>query len=431
MGCVSAKPAVSRPVLYSKLKGIVLNSTPMLPTLGDVLPAEEELETGESYQGANSDVPESSENSLEVVEESIPFDDLLSIPLSVEGCSVESVLAENASSCMESSSAGQPCTPGPVVSPNPGSPVISSNRGSREGGFFGILTRLGSNADASVPLPVVEEVCIPTAESEAPISANTTYLSTQSRPTYPSRLAEVADQKNLKLCMQILAFWRSGILKEKVDGLYMKLEKAGEASRVILSENDVLKNRVAELEKAIVLTNGRLEEKEAASKITTGTETIDLDTGGFLTPQQASIVTSGFLTPEQARSPVARSPAGFLTPEQDSKDRVTPSNNMQFFTPMKMASLPTLANLPREIFKSPHDEQNMRQVPIQTNWESYVRSSQTFQKQESPKTTAVPSTLISRSNSLSKEKLREISADLQRLADNLAAKQSCFSINKN
>ena len=335
-------------------------------------------------------------------------------PVSPNGEFYDSGIAENASSEKDYSSDHAPSTPAPVVSPNPGSP-------SR--GFFGIISKLTRSPTPSPLTPPAETESavppVPTVELAVPPvpaidSVDTMFVSTHSiKPSYPSRLTEVAEQKNLKLCMQILAFWRSGIMKEKLDSANYQLDETSRASMIVLHENEALKSRIAELERAIVLTHDEAGQPHGVS-VSVGTEE------------------DGFITPKDERNI-----SEFATPHE------TPMRN-EFRTPNR-EELPTLANLPTTLFRSPR-------TPKST-WEDHLRPSavkENFQKVPSRASskllevsmdlqgggtsthpTSANTAMPSRSSSISKEKLREISADLQRLSESLAARQtgSVFSSN--
>ena len=243
-----------------------------------------------------------------------------SLPLSPGAMLISSAIAENASSHLNQSSegSGRPSSPDFIVSPNPMSPAGAAipAPATRYVGFASI-----SNGQESSPVsPRDFKTAFATPVSAVPESSNTSSLTSNRQldrsgaSLYPSRLADVAELRNDKLCIQIFSFWRSQVMKDKIDNLRGQLTAAGRASELILAENAKLKARVAELEHAITVVHSAPEVE--SHTVSTGSEDLSMSMPHQLPPSsfespRPSQTAINFVTPPSHTSPLRHS--GFVS----------------------------------------------------------------------------------------------------------------------
>ena len=356
-----------------------------------------------------------------------------SLPLSPRAMLISSAIAENASSHLNQSSegSGRPSSPDFIVSPNPMSPAGAAipAPATRNVGFASI-----SNGQESSPVsPRDFKTAFATPVSAVPESSNTSSLTSNRQldrsgaSLYPSRLADVAELRNDKLCIQIFSFWRSQVMKDKIDNLRGQLTAAGRASELILAENAKLKARVAELEHAITVVHSAPEVE--SHTVSTGSEDLSMSMPHQLPPSsfespRPSQTAINFVTPPSHTSPLRHS--GFVSPLSAQASPMRPS-------PINIATPTTLTNIPEP----------------RRNWEEYLRPSSELRlpfpaqpdsllgRPSWPAPVSMPvqptslsvakenvpdiGSLSSPSPAFSKDKLKAISADLQKLSDSLAS----------
>ena len=464
MGCISTKAA---PTSVTPVQDIAVNtladvSVPVV--LLDHTPVDTEGGVSSLAPFVHDEGLHGTSKAVDEPDGCSPSNESLDLAISPSGRNLDSAMAEFASSNLESSyhESDLPSTPGPIVSPNPGSPVGNSmpvrrNSRSVEGGIFGIMSRVAAEA------PVAEAPSKPTLVDQSTQSV----MDPASSPPIRSRLMEVSELRNLQLCLRVLGVWRSEILKKKVELLREKVDLAGSASELVLEENERLKERVTELENAIIVTNGQT--KSAGVSVSTET----MEDIFVQTPARVIAEEQGFLTPS---SSYGDPPVEFITP---------PSARQ-----VPLLNLPTLAELPASIFEHARNTPtpiNIATPPqkIKSSWEAYLRPAgenrppdarppdahrapdarsslsphmrnvanlpartvvETYAKALAARsgvgagkhlagelsisdsaefrTPSGSSPGFSREPSMSKEKLREISSDLERLSESLAASSS-------
>ena len=354
-------------------------------------------------------------------------------PLSVDSRMVSSAFAENPYSQGEDSSdtSGRPVSPDLIVSPNPMSPAngprdppshepprqpadLATLLGLVTPNQTGFVTPTEASLVASprghksafatpVSRPPLPEALLQTQHSASKKDPNRSVSSTSFR----SRISEVAELRNDKICLQVFTFWRSEVLKGRVEVLTDRLDATAKASELILNENVKLKARITELEHAIKIVN-------SFEKKSVGTDSTDLDSVPLhVPPSQAPPVPpspdtqASFATVMTRQPSVGGAASGFLTPVSAS---------------MSPAMRPV--NIPM-------DQENHRR-----NWEDYLRPSSELPStgtappfsdlgvlKLSPAktpTTLTPNIMSVQPPALSKDKLKAISDDLQKLTESLS-----------
>lgn len=194
--------------------------------------------------------------------------------------------AVNASSHIEHSDEdlGNPSTPGLTVSPNPGSPTGAT-----------------SNVLVSAILADMQ-----------PATALAT-LPESNVVRFQSRLQQVAQLANAILCLQVFSVWRCEVLKARISEANAKISSVGEASRLILEENESLRHELEELR------------KQLPSKPTQSDASIQIDpiqgaiARGYLSPP-GNAESIGFLTPLSSRGSPLPAPISIATPPKKSWD---------------------------------------------------------------------------------------------------------------
>lgn len=359
--------------------------------------------------------------------------DYVSEPRSVDSRMVSSAAAENAYSQDEDSSdtSDRPVSPDLIVSPNPMSPAnghrdppcqekpqqpadLATRLGLVTPNQTGFVTPMEASLVASprdhksafatpVSLPPLPESVSQTPHSTSKRDPNRSVSSTSFR----SRISEVAELRNDKLCLQVFTFWRSDVLKGRVEVLTDRLDATAKASELILNENGKLKARITELEHSIQIMN-------SIEKKSVGTDSTDLDSVPIpMPPPQAPPIPPSPDTQASYATVMTRQPSvggaasGFLTPVSAS---MSPA--------MRPVNIPI-------------DQENHRR-----NWEDYLRPSSELPStgtampfsdlgvlKLSPArtpTTQTPNIMSLQPPALSKDKLKAISDDLQKLTESLS-----------
>jgi hypothetical protein len=299
---------------------------------------------------------------------------------------VNSALVEHASS--KSSSGGctdRPSSPELAISPNPTSPEPGRPMARS---IFGRIVNLKS--------PDIPQLSEPNTAIVAPGAATAVEsVVVHNRPlatSYRSRLEELAQARTRFLLLQVFSLWRTDVLRVKSDSMRAKLEGAAKASEIILNENSKLKQRLAELERAIAIVHSI-----PTSTVATGTE--DLVQSFAVessTPVQASVgpKLEEFMTPPSRGVDI---PAEFVTP--DSAPRYEPEE-INIGTPPEEAAR-------------------------RRSWTNFLRPSLLGKAPEAPPFKSPAPAVIEPVNPPvaggRKEKLKAITEDLFKLSESLAA----------
>ena len=252
---------------------------------------------------------------------------ILSVSVTSPDQGVRSDLAEDTASRSGDSvdALGDSETPGPIVSPNPQSPSESAP------------PKIVSTDPLIMPVCVhsfQSPIIDPTPPGTIRFSGSTPVE--HSKPPTSSRLIEISNLRNSRLCMQVFGVWRADMLKSKVDTLKSNLDLAGKASEIILAENDQLKTRLHDMEKHM-----------ETLKLVKPIKSIEIQTEVPTTPQKPLQDISNFVTPPSARSQVLAT-STFITPPEEPAlrrpwDSVLPSTSIAppiFSNPIKTSPLP-------------------------------------------------------------------------------------------
>ena len=247
-----------------------------------------------------------------VVVEDTDSEELFSVSVTSPERYVRSDLAEDTASRSADSvdALGDTETPDPIVSPNPVSP-------SQEDSHQHIIRAPTPQYLTIQPREI--PVAISTPPGSIRFSSSTLPMADSTTKTIPmksSRLIEVADLRNSKLCLQVFGVWRSDVLKNKVETLNRNLDMAGKASEIILAENDQLKAKLEEL------TNYMrdLSRQPVPAAIPMEAIAVQTDTPleAPITPQRPLQDVSNFVTPPSARSQLMTTSA-FITPPEEPR----------------------------------------------------------------------------------------------------------------
>jgi hypothetical protein len=225
--------------------------------------------------------------------------------LSVSMCSedphyVSSAAAVHSSSSLDDSiddGMDNPSTPGPTVSPNPGSP----NR-----------DNVPHSTLALAILNAPEEIVV-------------------SRAGPPSRLQQVAELTNTVLCIQVLNIWRCEVLRRKIAESGTRLVSVGEASRLILEENESLKRELetARSRKPPILIDTSTQAEELPPVFATSVTSFTSPPRRFNDPSNSVL---GFMSLPSSRStPMTLPPhISIATPRSEQREVSVPNSDPMY-----------------------------------------------------------------------------------------------------
>jgi hypothetical protein len=350
------------------------------------------------------------------------FHELEQTALSVESEQSEDIiispaLADNASSSRSNSSGdpSQPVSPEPIVSPNPSSPVnasvalaVTSNQAAVDTNYWGRVAGFTTPSVTSLPTSprgyqsVYETPLslppLPESQVVSPAVDLRRHLNNSTLSVRKSRIAEVSDLRNDKLCLQVFGFWKSQVLLNRIDSLVDRLESTRKASETVLNDNNQLRARLVELENAIKVVHS-IPRKDAS----TSTED-DMLVAPTKPAISVPIPKASSNSPTIAYSTPLSQPSlasGFLTPVSSSGTPVLKPS----IVPISIATpLPPSAEARR-------------------SWEDYLRPSSDLVVSNENKPDVSPTfspNMGVPKPAMTRDKLRSISDDLQKLSESLA-----------